>query len=246
MGAAAAALDAPPDVSTAPLPTPLVFQCRACRAVLGDSMAFAASVRSLGCVLLTGEGGRERGEGNRHPRVSLPLPLPLNHFLPTLSLSPGASSLTLDAPPAAITLPGWLHPTMATTLTCAGCGAAVGRRHAPGPGPLPPALAPFAGLFALEVAALASYELGAPALVARVSADGGGGGGGLAAGPAPPADSTGGGGGAGPAPPSDLAVRVAALEEEVMRIQAFLLDAHTAAGAGVGVGGGGGGGVVGA
>jgi hypothetical protein len=117
------------------------------------------------------EGEREeRGIGTRaSPSRSLSRS---NHFLPTLSLSPGASSLTLDAPPAAITLPGWSHPTTATTLTCAGCGAAVGRRHAPGPGPLPPALAPFAGLFALEVAALASYELGAPALVARVSADG--------------------------------------------------------------------------
>jgi hypothetical protein len=57
MGAASAP-PAPPaaaDVSTAPLPTPLVFQCRACRAVVGDSLAFVASVRSLGCVVLNGE-----------------------------------------------------------------------------------------------------------------------------------------------------------------------------------------------
>jgi len=55
MGAASGRADPADDVSTAPLPTPLVFQCRACRAVLGDSVAFAASVRSLGCVVLSGE-----------------------------------------------------------------------------------------------------------------------------------------------------------------------------------------------
>ena len=44
------------DVSTAPLP-PLVFQCRACRLAVGDSMDFDCSVRSLSCVALTGEWG---------------------------------------------------------------------------------------------------------------------------------------------------------------------------------------------
>lgn len=56
-GASAAethAADAIVDVSTAPLP-PLVFQCRACRLAVGDSMDFDCSVRSLSCVALTGE-----------------------------------------------------------------------------------------------------------------------------------------------------------------------------------------------
>lgn len=46
------------DVSTVPL-QPLVFQCRACRTVVGDSVNFDCSVRSLACVALTGEEGTE-------------------------------------------------------------------------------------------------------------------------------------------------------------------------------------------
>ena len=46
------------DVSTVPL-QPLVFQCRACRMVVGDSVNFDCSVRSLACVALT---GRDCGE----------------------------------------------------------------------------------------------------------------------------------------------------------------------------------------
>ena len=72
----------------------------------------------------------------------------------------------MGAPPTTHALPGAPPPIPSTPLTCAQCGAAVGRTYAPGPG-LPPALAPFAGLFTLDGAALASYELGAPALVAR-------------------------------------------------------------------------------
>jgi hypothetical protein len=177
--------------------------------------------------------GPSLASSSRSCAAALQKPSPLPY--PSPPRPPGASSLTLDTPPTTLSLPGATHPTTYTPLTCAGCGAALGRRYAPGPG-LPASLAPFAGLFALDVAALASYELGAPALVARAPLDGG-----CVAGPAapPPVDSAGGGGGAPACDGGGLASRVAALEEEVMRIQAFLLDTHTAAAAASGGGGGG-------
>lgn len=59
MANGSAAKDVSKDVSTAPLP-PFVFQCRACRQVVGDSTNLDCSVRSLACVALTGERLREQ------------------------------------------------------------------------------------------------------------------------------------------------------------------------------------------
>ena len=63
------AVPSAPDVSDAPLTPALAFQCRACRAIVGDSTRFDCSVRSLGVVALTGVRGVAVGAA---PRAAAP------------------------------------------------------------------------------------------------------------------------------------------------------------------------------
>jgi hypothetical protein len=94
-------------------------------------------------------------------------------------------------------------------LAGAGCGAALGQRFG---SDLPPRLARVAGLFCLSVDALTSHELGCAELLARRTGEGGA--------------SVRGGGKPAPAAPADVAAltaRLAALEDEVVRVQGVLL-----------------------
>ena len=125
----------------------------------------------------------------------------------------------MDTAPHAATLPppsdgggGGGEAAGCVSLACSGCGAPLGRRYG---GDVPPRLARVAGLFCLEVDALASHELGSVDLLARPKAAGGRTG---AAAGAPTTTTT---------PPADdtatLAARLAALEDELVRVQGVVL-----------------------
>ena len=236
------------DVSTVPL-QPLVFQCRACRMVVGDSVNFDCSVRSLACVALT---GRDCGENIdvkrqifvRPPRATQPPPPPRlqkKKKKKTPRLSSGASGLTVDPHPQATVLPrdaaGPSGRAAATdsneddessaataavafvSLSCSGCGAALGKRF--GERGLPARLRRIAGLFCLEVDSISSYELGKPELVAAVSSAAG-----KREGAGAPTTTTPNGKDA--LALSSLLSRVAELEEELVKVQNVVLGHNEA------------------
>jgi len=89
------------DISDAPLTPALAFQCRACRAIVGDSSLVDCSVRSLGVVALTGVCGVAVGS------------------------APRAATL----PPPSDGGPGGGEVAGCVSLACAGCGASLGTRY---------------------------------------------------------------------------------------------------------------------
>ena len=126
---------------------------------------------------------------------SQPRPPPLQKKKKKTPPLSGASGLTVDPHPQATVLPrdagpsgrastaasdgedesgggggGGTAAVAFVSLSCSGCGAALGKRF--GERGLPPRLARLAGLFCLEVDSISSYELGKPELVAAVSTAG--------------------------------------------------------------------------
>lgn len=132
------------------------------------------------------------------------------------SLPTAVCGVTVDTAPRAATLPpptnggsGGGEAAGCVSLACSGCGAPLGRRYG---GDVPPRLARVAGLFCLEVDALASHELGSADLLARPKAGGGAAAGATTTTAPLPADDT-----------ATLAARLAALEDELVRVQGVVL-----------------------
>ena len=163
----------------------------------------------------------------------------------------GASGLTVDPHPQATALPrdtaagssssgqdvdddvkGSTCPVAFVSLSCSGCGAALGKRF--GERGLPSRLVRLAGLFCLEVDSISSYELGKPELVAAVVSSAGkreAAAAAAAASAATAALAT-----TTATPPtgkdslalSSLLTRVAELEEELMKVQNVVLGHNEA------------------
>ena len=162
----------------------------------------------------------------------------------------GASGLTVDPHPQATALPrdtaagssssgqdvdddvkGSTCPVAFVSLSCSGCGAALGKRF--GERGLPSRLVRLAGLFCLEVDSISSYELGKPELVAAVVSSAGKR---EAAAAAAASAATAALATTTATPPtgkdslalSSLLTRVAELEEELMKVQNVVLGHNEA------------------